>query len=181
MYNNTVMKKVPFFLTLALMLFSHTSFTPSVGGKVNWMSIDEIREALLRSHRPVLIDLYTDWCGWCKVMDRETYSSSKVADYINSHYYPLKFNAEQKDEVVWNGKTYSFDAANKTNSFAIYLTGGQLSYPTTVFLAAPDAQPAPLPGYLKPSEIEPPLKFFGDGAYKSQNYPAFMKTFKGSW
>ena len=175
------MQKVPFFLTLAAVLFLHTSFSPNAGGKVSWMTVDEVRAALAQSPRPVLVDLYTDWCGWCKVMDRETYANGKVAEYINSHYYPLKFDAEMKEEVTWNGKKYPYDPASKTNTFAIYLTGGQLSYPTTVFLAAPDAQPAPLAGYLKPAEIEPPLKFFGDGAYKSQNYPAFMKTFKGSW
>ena len=50
---------------------------------------------------------------------------------------------------------------------------GQMSYPTTVFLAALDAKPAPLPGYLKPKEIESPLKFFGEGAYKTKNFPEY--------
>jgi hypothetical protein len=65
--------------------------------------------------------------------------------------------------LKWNGKQYAYDEQNKINNLAQFLLYGELSYPTTVFLATLDAKPAPLPGYLKPKEIESPLRFFGEG------------------
>jgi thioredoxin-related protein len=56
-----------------------------------------------------------------------------------------------------------------------------MAYPTTVLLAAINTQPAPLPGYLKPSQFEPPLKFFGEGAYKNKKIPGYMKEFLAEW
>jgi hypothetical protein len=67
------------------------------------------------------------------------------------------------------------------NDLAVYLLYGQMSYPSTVFLSSVDAKPAPLPGFLKPKEIEPPLRFFGEGIYKTNNFPEFMKAFKSRW
>ncbi|MBL0144625.1 MAG: hypothetical protein IPP48_01530 [Chitinophagaceae bacterium] len=58
---------------------------------------------------------------------------------------------------------------------------GQMGYPSTVLLSTPTAQPAPLAGYLKPAELEPALKYFGDGYYKNQNFTDFMKNFSGKW
>ena len=114
-------------------------------------------------------------------MDRETYAKDDVAAYINEKYYAVKLDAESKESFEWNGKKYEYKPEYKSNELALYLLYGQLSFPTTVFLSAIDAQPAPMPGYLKPNEIEAPLKFFGDGIYKTKNYPEFMNGFKASW
>ena len=83
--------------------------------------------------------------------------------------------------MEWNGKKYNYDEANKVNELAVYLCYGQLSFPTTVFITALNAQPAPLSGYLKAKEIESPLKFFGEGAYKTQSFPDYNKAFNTSW
>jgi thioredoxin-related protein len=175
------MKKVSV-LMIALFLLVASSFTTSKKkDKIEWLTMDELQTAYQKEPRPVLFDVYTHWCGWCKVMDKETYSNENVINYINQHYYAVKFDAETKDSVFFAGKKYGYIAAYKTNEFAAYLTYNQLSFPTTVFVADMNAQPAPLAGYLKPNELEPPLKFFGDGFYKSQNYPEYIKKFSASW
>jgi uncharacterized protein YyaL (SSP411 family) len=157
------------------------AFTPAKKGKVNWLSPAQALDAYTNEPRPILVDMYTDWCGWCKVMERETYANDAVANYINTHYYAVKFDAESKTEVVWGGKKYNYNAQYRANELAVYLMGGQMSYPTTIFLANPNAQPAPLPGFLKPNEIEAPLKFFGDGVFKTKSFQQFNQSFKPSW
>lgn len=175
------MQKVTgFFIVLVSLLFL-VSFKQPVREKIQWLSIEEMQVAYSKTPRPILVDVYTSWCGWCKVMDKETYNNDKVAAYINEKYYAVKFNAESKDSVVWNGKKFGYNAQNKVNDMAVYLLYGQMSYPSTVFLSALDAKPAPLPGFLKPKELESPLKFFGDGVYKTKNFPEFMKGFSASW
>lgn len=175
------MQKVTIYFIAALLFLSVSGFVNNAKEKIKWMSVVELQAAYNKNPRPVLVDIYTDWCGWCKVMDRDTYGNDKVAAYINEHYYAVKFDAETKDSVQWGNRKFGYNAAYKVNELSIYFTGGQLSYPTTVFLSLLDAQPAPLAGYLKPKEMEPPLKYFGDGVYKEKNFPEFIKSFKAAW
>jgi thioredoxin-related protein len=175
------MQKVTRFFPALIMLFVLAAFIVPEKEKVRWLSIAEMQAVYNKNPKPILVDVYTSWCGWCKVMDKQTYSNDQVAAYINEKYYAVKFDAESKDSVEWRGKKFGYNAQNKVNDMAIYLLNGQLSYPTTVFLSSLDAKPAPLPGYLKPKEIESPLKFFGDGAYKTKNFPEYLKGFSASW
>ena len=114
-------------------------------------------------------------------MDRDTYSKQTVADYINTHYYAVKLDAESTSSISLNGKKYNFLQSTGTNELANYLLAGQMAYPTTVFLSSLDARPAPLAGYLKPNELEAPLKYYGEAANKRLSFDDYMKTFKGSW
>ncbi len=175
------MQKVTRFFIIAILFLITVSFVPAKKGKVQWLTVAELQESYSKNPKPILVDVYTSWCGWCKVMDKETYTNEKVAAYINEHYYAVKLDAEEKNAVEWNGKTYGYDEANKVNELAVYLCYGQLSFPTTVFITALNAQPAPLSGYLKAKEIESPLKFFGEGAYKTQSFPDYNKAFNTSW
>ena len=175
------MQKVTVFFIALITFISIASFTVKKKKKVQWLTVAELQEAYAKNPKPVLVDVYTSWCGWCKVMDRETYAKDDVAAYINEKYYAVKLDAESKESFEWNGKKYEYKPEYKSNELALYLLYGQMSFPTTVFLSAIDAQPAPIPGYLKPNEIEAPLKFFGDGIYKTKNYPEFMNGFKASW
>lgn len=166
-------------IVLAAVLLSAT-LAPNTE-RIKWLSPEEAEAAYAKEPRPILIDLYTDWCGWCKRMDKATYENPKVVAYVNSKYYPVKYNAESRKPVQFNNRKYVFRSEYKCNEFAVYLTGGQLQYPTTVFLASPSASPAPLAGYLVPKDIEGPMKFFGGGHYLSKTYPQFMERFKGEW
>lgn len=175
------MQKVTNIFTGVLAILLISAFTFNKEEKVKWLTVAELQAAYNKNPKPILIDVYTSWCGWCKVMDRETYENDKVAGYVNEHYYAVKLDAERKDSVLWAGKKFGYNADNRVNDLAVYLLGGQMSYPTTVFMPSLSDRPAPLAGYLKPNEIEAPLKYFGDGAYKTKNFPEFMKTFTNNW
>jgi uncharacterized protein YyaL (SSP411 family) len=175
------MQKVTKFFILAAIVLLVVSFVPSSKDKVKWITVAELQDAYAKSPKPILVDVYTDWCGWCKVMDRETYNDDKVAAYVNENYYAIKLDAERKDSVLWAGKKFGYNPDNRVNDLAVYLLGGQMSYPTTVFMPSLSDRPAPLAGYLKPKEIEAPLRYFGDGVYKTKNFPEFMKTFTNNW
>jgi uncharacterized protein YyaL (SSP411 family) len=175
------MQKVKYFFILLVLPALLFSFKPLKKEKINWLNLAELTAAYNKQPKPIIIDVYTSWCGWCKVMDKETYSNDNVANYINQNYYAVKFDAESRDSVEYAGKKYGYNPAYKANELAVYLLFGRMGYPTTVLLSSIDAQPAPISGYLKPAELEPPLKFFGDGVYKTQNFPDFMKAFSPKW
>lgn len=175
------MQKVTLFFIASVLLVFFGSFISPKKEKVLWLTVEELQVAFKKQPRPVLVDVYTDWCGWCKVMDRETYSNNQVATYINEKYYAVKFNAEMKDSIEWQGKKYGYNESYRANDLAVYFLQGQMSFPSTVFLTGLTARPATLAGYLKPKEIESPLKFFGEGVYKSKTFPEFMKSFTAHW
>lgn len=171
---------ISFFFSFCIAI-ACTSFTEVNKEKINWITLSELDSAYKKNPKPVLIDIYTSWCGWCKEMDRTTYKNDKLASYVNTKYYAVKFDAESRTTLTFNGKQYKYNAKYKTNDLAIYLTGGQLSYPTTVFMSGTNAQPAPLPGYMKPKQMEAPLKYFGEKADKLETFVEFNKKMKGEW
>ena len=151
------------------------------GGKpIAWMTIGEAATKLQQEQKPVLIDLYTTWCGWCKQMDRRTYSNKRVAEYLSDKFYTVKLDAETHDVLNWGGKSYSFDPQYRCNMLAVYLSHGRLEFPTTV-IVAPGYDPQAIGGYMEPKELEMLVKYFGDGAYKSLGFDEFQKTFHGTW
>lgn len=146
-----------------------------------WISLQEAEQSFQQEKRPILIDLYTDWCGWCKVMDRKTYRNQKVSAYLANKFYTVKFNAEGKSEVLWKGKKFSYNSQYRTHEFAMYLSSGQLSYPTTVILPADGSAPQAIPGYLEPKDFEIVLKYFGEGYYGKMPFQQFQRQFKSTW
>ena len=150
------------------------------GEAMTWISIDDAAGKLQKEQRPVLIDLYTTWCGWCKQMDRKTYSNKQVAQYLQEKFYSVKVDAETKAAIKWNGRTYQFNTNYRANEFAVYLAHGQLEFPTTIIIP-PGGEPQAIPGYMEPRELETLVKYFGEGKYKTQGFDEFQRSFKASW
>lgn len=152
---------------------------PSVPVKVNWMTLDEALEKSKTEKRKIFVDVYTDWCGWCKRMDDSTFADPFVAQYLNDHYYPVKFNAEQQQDIVFKDKTYHFkrNGARGTHELAIEWLNNRLSYPTTVFLDENFSVIQPLPGFLDPAKLEAILNYFGTNSHYTTPWDTYEKRF----
>jgi len=176
------MMKVLRITACVLLLLSIGSWKAVDNEEVNWLTFEEAVALHKENPKKLLIDLYTDWCGWCKVMDRETYSKKEIADYINTNFYPIKFNAEQREAVEFNGHTFNFVAQGRrgVHELAAALTNNQLSYPTTVFMDEELRIIQPIPGYLKPHQMEPILLYIGDNHFKTTEWEEFKKSGESS-
>lgn len=149
---------------------------------IKWHTMEEAEKLFTKAPRPIFIDTYTDWCGWCKKMDNETFKHPVIAELLNSKFYPVKFNAEGKENVTFMGQTFINDGkAGRAHQLAVALLQGQLSYPTVVFMTKENDKFAvsPVPGYRAAKEMEILLSFFADNTYKSQKWDEFQKGFVG--
>src|SRR6187397_3084056 len=95
------------FLALLLVLTAIVAFqdpkkkeTKPEKDPINWISLQEAEKLSKKQPRKIVVDVYTDWCGWCKKMDKSTFADAKTAAYVNKHYYAVKLDAETKEEIV---------------------------------------------------------------------------------
>jgi len=153
-------------MAAAMLLISTGAFAQET---VNWMTFEEAVERSKTEKRKIFIDVYTDWCGWCKVMDKKTFSEPAVAKLLNEKYYPVKFNAEQREDVVFDGTTFKFieHGGRGTHQLAAALLQNQLSYPTVVFLNEDFAIIHILKGYQQAPQFHKIAEFIGDDHYLS--------------
>ncbi len=175
------MKKYLFIVFLAgtLATFAQESHE----GAVKWMSFEQALEKSKTEKRKIFIDVYTDWCGWCKVMDKNTFSEPQVAKILNEKFYAVKLDAEQTEDVVFSGTTFKFvPSGNKGyHQLAAALMNNQMSYPTVVFLDEEFRMIQPLPGYQKPEEFHKIVQFIGDDHYKKTKWEEWQSIYKSPY
>lgn len=163
---------------VCLTLLSLRPAEPKISTEIKWITIEEAYTLTQKAPRKILVDIYTDWCGWCKVMDKETYTDPKVAAYINKTYYAVRFNAEQREDVRLGEQTFTFmEQGNRgVHQLALSLTNNRPNYPTTVFLDAKMQMIQPLAGYLKAKEFHEIITFFGDDYYQKIPFEDYKAT-----
>lgn len=179
------MKKITLtFLAIScLVSFSFSQKNKNATPVFKWYSFEEALELNKKNPKKIFIDVFTDWCGWCKKLDASTFSDSIIKSYMAQHFYPVKLNAERKDDVVFNGNTYinpSPDAQRSSHQLAVALLQGRMSYPSMVILNEKFEILNTIIGYKTAKDLEPILHFFGENAQEKTTYEKFLETFTGS-
>lgn len=158
----------------ALIIVSQNAFATKPTEKVGiqWVSFEQALKLSEKEKRKVFLDVYTEWCGWCKVMDAQTFSDKNIAAYVNKKYYAVKLDAESEKTFSYKGQQMS----ERQLAQMLKVT----AYPTTVYLDENFDLLSPVPGFLKVPELTKILKFYGEDAFKKQTWQDFEANYKPS-
>ncbi len=161
----------------AIFLFAFNSFSQD---NVEWLSFEEAISLNQKNPKPILISIYTDWCGWCKKMDLYTYSNQLIYSYINNNFYAVKLDGEEKNRITFNNKVFNFKPKGKrgNHELAVGLMDNKIVFPTTVIMSENEVILDRIPGYLDASIMEKFLVYFNSKAYKTKNWDDFNGDFK---
>jgi thioredoxin-related protein len=183
-----MIKKIIYSLVIATIIVVGQSFithfqapADESASPVHWYTFSEAVALQKKKPLPIMVDVYTSWCGPCKMMSANTFGNELLAKYINEHFYPVKFDAETRDTVTFSGFTFAnknpIGTPRPPHDFAISILDGKLVYPSIVFLNEEIKKIQTVTGYYKADQFEPILKFFGSGKYKDTKWEDFQKTF----
>ena len=129
---------------------------------------DEAFASARKEQKLVMVDVYTDWCGWCKKLDQDVYTDPKVVGELANHFEATKLNAESK-------VTHKFDDNTLTEA-QIAGHWGIDSYPTIMFLSSTDSVVKVLTGYIPAAEFDAILRYMSSGAYQTEEFEDWKKT-----
>lgn len=164
-------------------LASGTGLVAQTNKHINWVSWEEAIELSKHEKKKIFIDVYTDWCGWCKKMDSNTFQESHIAAYINKHYYAIKFNAEQREAIELNGKVYKFVKSGRRgyHELAATIMRGKMSYPTIVFLDEEYEILQAIPGFRDVETFEMIMTYFGENHHTETPWKKYSGNYVSPW
>ena len=168
----------PYLLVLSLVIV--LPGRPCAQSAIQWEEFPEAIQRAQLENKKILIEVYTQWCGWCKVMDQKTFHHPEVVDYINDRYVAVRFDAEDQSDIQFKGNTYSFvkKGRNGYHELAAELMRGRLSYPTIVFLDEQLNVIQPIPGYQNPQDFQMILMYFADNYFRRVPWGRFTEQYK---
>jgi thioredoxin-related protein len=111
--------------------------------KIKWVDFNTGLAQAQQTGKLAMIDCYTDWCGWCKVMDKKTFSDPKIIERINEKYIAIKFNPEKPGKYFAGSK----DSLSGRQLLMALSNNKPSGYPTFFFFVPQDAKLFQLPGY----------------------------------
>jgi len=171
------MNKLAKFFLINLIL---ALYAINLNAQVHWYTIEEALEKNKKEPRKIIIDVYTDWCGWCKVMEKNTFNNLIIAEYLNKKFYPVKFNAEQKEDIKIGDKVFKYVSSGMRgyHELAAALLQGQLSYPSIVFLDENLGLIYISRGYVQAPQFDMISKYIGENHYKNIKWEEFTNIYK---
>ncbi|MCG3118849.1 MAG: Thiol:disulfide interchange protein DsbD [bacterium] len=153
-----------FLLVSAMTLWSDEPKSKKAG--VTWLAFEPGLAAAKKEKKMMVVDFYTTWCGWCKVMDQKTYGDSSVIKFAKEKLVLVKVNAESNEKTRFRDKDYTYRE--------LAMAFGVDSYPATAFIDANGEILTLVPGYVPADKFLPVLEFLAGGHHKTMKFEDYL-------
>jgi thioredoxin-related protein len=156
--------------------FSGLMDQPADNQAGKWYTWEEAVELSKTKPKKIVVDVYTDWCGWCKKMDKAAFSNGDVKEYMADNFYAVKLNAEQREQIIFGRDTFGFvDTGNGkgVHTLAYALLDGKMGYPTLVYLDQDFRRIMVSPGYKEKDDLMKEMKFAKEEIYSKTSWEEY--------
>jgi len=146
--------------------------------EIEWLSWEEAISRNEVEPKKIFVDVYTDWCGWCKKMDKSTFKDSKVVESLSDGFYAVKFNAEQRESIEFSGNTFKFKPGGRRggiHELAVALLDNRMGFPSFVLLDEDMARIMISPGFKQPNDVLRELEYAREEIYKTTSWDDYNK------
>jgi thioredoxin-related protein len=140
--------------------------------ELQWTKLEPAVAKAADEKKAVMVDVYTDWCGWCKKMDKEVFTDPAVAEVLASRFALAKVNGESKESITFKGHT--------TNGIGIAQSFGVRGYPSIIFLDSNGDMLTMIPGFLDAEKFLPVVTFIGNREYEKMEWDAYLAKYNAS-
>jgi len=173
------MRLVRIFLILSIPLmfaspsgvFSQKKATPAKT-ELRWTNLETAMKNAAEQDKPVMVDVYTDWCGWCKKMDKDVFNHPDVAEALDRMFTLAKVNGESRESVTYKNQ--------KTDGFGIVQGFGIRGYPALIFLDSKGDMLTLIPGYVDAENFLPIVEFLGGKHYEKMEWEQYLAEYTAS-
>ena len=149
----------------------------SATAQIEWLSWEEAVSRNEKEPKKMLVDVYTDWCGWCKKMDKTSFQDDAVVDYVNANFYAVKLDAEQRETILFDNHEFTYDASvgrRGAHSLAVALLDGRMSFPSIVYLDHEQKRITISPGFKQAEQLLKELTYVGDDHFRSRSFQEYV-------
>lgn len=131
--------------------------------QINWLTFNQLKDSMAIKPKKIFVDIYTDWCGPCKLMDKKTFTNKWVVRLLNESYYAVKLNADRTDTITYNQKQYGWKEVRDGKgasalALEIGMEAGALAFPTLVIINSNYSLLYRYPGFLSAQLLEEVLQ-----------------------
>jgi thioredoxin-related protein len=153
---------------IAVWLATVCGLAPAGGGELTWHTFNDALELAMDQGKPFMVDFYTDWCHWCKVMDEKTFRDQTVAGILEEDFVLSRIHADNgKESVEYRGTTYT----NMDFTRAMRVSG----FPSLAFFDSEGEPITVIPGFIEADIFQYILAYIRDGCYKQKmSFQEFM-------
>jgi thioredoxin-related protein len=140
--------------------------------KLEWLAFDAATQKATSQNKHMIVDVYTTWCGWCRIMEKQTYGDPEVSAYLKQNFVLVKVNGESASKMHWQGK----ELTEREFARAVGVTG----YPATYFLKPNADMLGGVSGFVRSPEFMIYAKYISTRWYEKGKIQEYVDSLRAA-